>query len=98
MTGTVCPSGAIQRFSEGDKKNLVMGIACIRKEGCLLMTQKECDRCRHYCTYDAVSIRISDIDFSAWPVIHEDKCVGCGACVIACPVHVITVKSQEILL
>jgi ferredoxin len=94
--GAVCPSGAIQRFSEEQKKNLVMGIASIHREDCLLTAQKECDRCRYYCAYDAVSIQISKIDFSAWPVILEDRCVGCGACVVACPVNVITVKPKEV--
>ena len=31
--GSVCPSGAIKRFSRADKKTLVMGIARIKKEG-----------------------------------------------------------------
>jgi ferredoxin-type protein NapF len=90
--GRACPSGAIRRFAREQKKALVIGVARIRIEDCLLSEQKECDRCRFYCTYDAVSIRTSDIDFNAWPEIHEEKCVGCGACVAACPARVITVE------
>jgi len=91
--GRVCPSGAITRFAREQKQALVIGMARIRIEDCLLSEQKECDRCRFYCTYNAVSIRTSDIDFNAWPEIHEEKCVGCGACVAACPARVITVES-----
>jgi len=89
--GGVCPSGAIRPFSRQEKKTLVMGIARIEKQGCLLIEQKECDRCRFYCVYDAITIQASKIDFSVWPEVHPERCVGCGACVLACPARVICV-------
>ena len=89
--GRVCPSGAIQRFSSEDKKTLFIGLARIRKEQCLLTDLKECDRCQFYCVYDAVTLQESDIDFSAWPEIDANRCVGCGACVAVCPADAITI-------
>lgn len=92
LCGKVCPSGAIKRFSKEEKKALVMGFAQIEITKCLLSEQKECDRCQFYCEYDAISIRSSNLDFSAWPEVHKDKCVGCGACVLACPVNIISIQ------
>jgi ferredoxin-type protein NapF len=90
--GTVCPSGAINRFKKTDKKSLIMGTARIRVEECLLTQQKECDRCRFYCEYEAITIVNSNVDFNAWPEVNKKQCVGCGACVVACPVNIISVE------
>ncbi|NQV33229.1 MAG: 4Fe-4S binding protein [Phycisphaeraceae bacterium] len=89
--GNICPSGAIKPFSQEEKRSLFVGLAHIQREHCLLAKQKECDRCQFYCAYDAITIHSSDIDFSAWPEVHEDRCVGCGACVAVCPESIITV-------
>ncbi|MEA2062855.1 MAG: 4Fe-4S binding protein, partial [Gemmatimonadota bacterium] len=91
VCGSVCSSGAIRKFTEPDKKKLYMGIARIKRDGCLLSENKECDLCRRYCDYDAIVIRQSNCDLSAWPEIIEDRCVGCGACMVVCPVSVIDV-------
>ena len=90
--GSVCPSGAIKRFSKKDKKSLVMGIARIDVPHCLLSQHKECDRCQFYCDYDAVVIHQSDFELTAWPEVDEQRCVGCGACAVVCPEKVIQVE------
>jgi ferredoxin len=94
LCGYVCPSGAIRRFTQSDKLRLVMGIVRIHVERCLLTEHKECDLCKSYCDYEAVAIRLSDTDLSAWPEIIEDRCVGCGACVVVCPVKVIDITPK----
>jgi ferredoxin-type protein NapF len=91
LCGSVCSSGALRKFTEADKKKLFMGTAGIERDGCLLSEHKECDLCRRYCDYDAVVIRRSDGGLSAWPDIIADRCVGCGACMVVCPVSVIDV-------
>ncbi len=89
--GAVCPSGAIQYFDQKDKKSLVMGSARIDIKNCLLTEHKECDRCQFYCDYEAITIQASDVDLNAWPHVDSKRCVGCGACVVACPVNVVTI-------
>ncbi len=91
--GSVCPSGAISQFTVDEKKRLVIGIAHIELSDCLLTHFKECDRCKTYCEFDAIEIRTSDDGFTAYPVVLKDRCVGCGACQIVCPVNVIVIKS-----
>lgn len=90
--GRVCPSDAIGPFTKDDKKTLVMGVAHVDRQACLLTELQECDRCRFYCPYQAVSIRMSDIDLVARAEILSDQCVGCGACVAVCPTSAIAVR------
>ncbi len=52
-------------------------LAC--KNGCI-----GCKMCEKKCEHDAIKV----VDFHA--VIDYDKCVGCGDCVAACPMKVIT--------
>lgn len=72
-----------------------MGQAKIAETGCLLSEQQECDRCKTYCPYDAISIQASEVDFDAWPVVDRERCVGCGACVVACPVGIVEVVKGD---
>ncbi len=89
--GDICPSGAIGKFSRPDKKHTKIGIARIDVDNCLLTKHQECDRCRFYCEFNAIEIRGSDEDFSSQPVVIQEKCVGCGACEVVCPVSVVCI-------
>jgi len=91
LCSTVCPSGSITLFSIEAKKEIVMGIAEIHPENCLLTRNAECDRCKQACKYHAVSIEKSEQSILMKPVVDEKKCVGCGACVVICPPEVIRV-------
>jgi len=90
--GEVCPSGAIRKFKPADKNAFVMGMAEIRISECYLQIGKECSLCRQYCAYGAVDIRSSPASSSRYPVILEERCVGCGACQVVCPPRVIEIE------
>jgi len=87
----VCPSGAITSFRVEAKSQIHMGLAEIKTKDCLLTSLKERDRCKAVCPYDAVEILTSADNSTAVSVISGEKCVGCGACKIVCPVSCISV-------
>ena len=93
LCGDVCPSGAIRRFSLKDKKDHIMARAVINVDDCLLQLLKECDLCKYHCKYDAIEIVRTDQNQIKLPLVIEDKCTGCGACKIICPVQVIDMVS-----
>jgi ferredoxin-type protein NapF len=95
LCGDVCPSGAIERFSLKDKKNHIMARAVIHVDDCLLQQRKECDLCKFYCKYDAVEISREGTSLLKLPRIMEEKCTGCAACKIICPVQVIDMVTRE---
>ncbi len=81
--GRMCPTGAIAPFSAGEKDRIFIGMAEVRADECLLARGRECDRCVAVCPYGA--IRIGGDRFEAIPEVDPGLCVGCGACVAACP-------------
>lgn len=81
--GQVCPSGALASFSVGEKKRLVIGRAEVNQADCLLTRNKECDRCRSVCDYEAIQFQQEHLLMRIR--IDTDKCVGCNACVLICP-------------
>jgi ferredoxin-type protein NapF len=89
LCGDVCPSGAIEKFSLENKKDHIMARAVIHMDDCLLQHLKECDLCKYHCKYDAIEIARTGHDQIKLPRVIEEKCTGCGACKIICPVQVI---------
>jgi Fe-S-cluster-containing hydrogenase component 2 len=88
----VCPSGAISLFDKAAKDRLFIGFAEIDVVDCLLFKNKECDRCKAACSYDAISIEPAEGGaFQVRPVVKRETCVGCGACMVICPPRVITI-------
>jgi heterodisulfide reductase subunit A-like polyferredoxin len=77
-----------------DKTRLFIGTAVIRLDGCRLTNGKECNRCVPACAFDA--LRIAGGLFDAAPEVDRVKCVGCGACVAACPEDVIEVRPRRL--
>jgi len=94
--GDVCPSGALTRFSLEGKKDLIMAVASVDYENCLLYNQKECNQCKQYCAYDAVSYELQPGLRNPIPVFDKEKCVGCAACKIVCPENVIHINPYHL--
>jgi ferredoxin-type protein NapF len=92
LCSRVCPSGSITLFSQDAKKQLFMGLAVLQPENCLLTQNKECDRCKTACSYDAITIEPVTASIGMLPVIHSEKCVGCGACAVICPAETIVIR------
>jgi len=88
--GAVCPTGALAPFDVADKGRLVIGTAVIRLDDCRLTEGKECNRCEAACAFRAV--RIAGGRFDPAPEVDTANCVGCGACVVACPTRAIDIR------
>jgi MauM/NapG family ferredoxin protein len=78
----VCPSGALQ---DVPAEKAGMGLAHIDQDRCWAYNGKAlCRACYDACPFKNVAIQLIELK----PVVVEDKCVGCGLCVAACPVHI----------
>lgn len=75
----VCPTGAITQVPLAKVR---MGKAVIDKSRCIAWTEaKACFICGEQCPVLAI-----DSDEHYQPIVHSDKCVGCGSCENACPI------------
>ena len=101
-----CPSGALdKKLTEIEK--VQMGTAVIiDREGCLSIRGLRCEVCYRQCPLIDKAITIESRHNPRTgehtimePVIHKDKCVGCGICEKVCvrekPVIVIQQRVQE---
>lgn len=80
-----CPTGAIRKLTEEQKRNRQIGIAGIRRSACLAWADKEhCMVCDEYCPYKAIKTDFAE-DGLPRPVVEPETCRGCGACQNACP-------------
>ncbi len=85
LCGTVCPTGSITLFSTGAKSHIFIGTAKLQLDNCLILNNKECVKCNESCKYHAIRFAADGSILHVVPVIDRDKCVGCGACEVACP-------------
>lgn len=53
---------------------------------CLLGDERECSECRRWCPHEAIRYVFSEREYTLVPQIDVEKCTGCGACEMACPV------------
>ncbi len=76
----VCPTQAIEAF---DSDTVKVGVAKLT-ERCIGLRTGACRLCYDECEYKAITL-----DSRNRPVIHPDKCNGCGLCVKICPANVL---------
>jgi ferredoxin-type protein NapF len=82
----VCPTGSITSFSIKSKKDLKMGRCLLNLKDCLLIHGKECGKCRTACSYHAINLVHTTDHLNSIPELNDTLCVGCGACLVICPV------------
>lgn len=82
----VCPSSAL------DKSHVERGFPHVVsiEESCFSQKGIVCQTCRDECEARAITLKWESA--IPVPVIEEDLCTGCGACVSVCPNQSITIK------
>ena len=83
----VCPTGAIVPVEVSAKKEIQIGKVCFVKDDCIVVTKKkDCGACSEHCPTKAVTMVPYEGKLVV-PQIHDEVCIGCGACEHACPVQ-----------
>lgn len=82
--GEICPTQALEKI-ERDKKvisqKVKMGVPRLNKATCLSWNNRSCGICYMNCPYQNEAITVLP---GERPVIHPEKCVGCGICEMVC--------------
>lgn len=85
----VCPTGAITRVTKAEKSSIKTGTAVWIAKNCLPMTEGvSCGNCARHCPAGAIQMVpqfADDPNSPQFPVINEERCIGCGACENLCP-------------
>lgn len=79
-----CPTGALQPFEvseEGWLMSVDMGKARVSEDLCYSYHGRTCGACYRACPLAGQAMTIGLFET---PIVHEDKCVGCGLCEQAC--------------
>lgn len=81
----VCPTGALDRLRPEEKQGVQIGIADFYRDRCIVVTNgTDCAACSEHCPTKAVDTEPFGVNLRL-PVMHQDRCIGCGACEFACP-------------
>lgn len=96
LCGQVCPTGAIPRLELAVKQALVLGTAHINRSRCIPYVEgADCLVCEEHCPVSPKAItfnqaEVLDLEGNKvrvkLPVVHPDRCIGCGHCEYVCPV------------
>lgn len=85
----LCPAGAIQPISRADKSATQIGHAVWVRENCVVTKDGvHCGNCARHCPAGAIQMVPTDASNQRspkFPVVNEERCIGCGACENLCP-------------
>lgn len=88
VCGSVCPTGAIRKLPIEEKIQAKIGTAWIDRQNCLVWNRdKKCLVCGEVCPYHAISFQPASGRRNGVPVVHSNRCCGCGWCENKCPVE-----------
>lgn len=89
----VCPSGALNAAVE--QFSVRMGVATLDRQTCYAWNGIVCRACFQSCPVFDRAITLKD---GAFPLVHDDACVGCGICENVCPTvePAIVVRRQRV--
>lgn len=84
----VCPSDALIPLTVEEKKLEKLGTAIFREDLCVVKKDEtDCSACGEHCPVAAIEMLPYKPEKHLYiPYIHEDVCIGCGACENICPV------------
>ena len=81
----ICPTGALDSTGAAEWPwQASIGVSCLSLDGVT------CRSCEDACEERAIRFRLMPRGRSE-PLLDEDRCTGCGACVGVCPVGAVTV-------
>jgi MauM/NapG family ferredoxin protein len=96
LCGQVCPTGAIPALKLADKQALALGVAAFDRNRCIPYSEgADCLVCEEHCPVSpkAITFNLGEVLNSKGekmlvklPVVHPDRCIGCGHCEHVCPV------------
>ena len=88
ICGSVCPTGAIRKLPVEEKIQAKIGTAWIDRQNCLVWNRdKKCLVCGEVCPYHAISFQPASGRRNGVPIVHANRCCGCGWCENKCPVE-----------
>jgi MauM/NapG family ferredoxin protein len=95
MCGQVCPTGAIEKKSVEDKREIHIGTAFFNKNLCMPYAKGvPCLVCEEMCPLHDKAIKLREVEVLnqqnepvtlMQPYIIENLCIGCGTCEFNCP-------------
>jgi len=89
----VCDTGALASLKEIPVSQDAWALDVEIKSNCLSLNAIVCRACGDNCESQAIQFKLKVGGISE-PLISQDNCTGCGACVSVCPVDAVSIKPK----